>query len=619
MKKSYLMIAAAAGLMLTACSSEDDYAAQNTAALEQSGDGAVLFDTYLSNNSTRAGETGIMTTTTLQSKGFGIMAYQGAIEAIGGATTSPTGKPNFMWNQYVGYLSSNWVYSPLKYWPNETFKDKQGASSTDREGVSFYAYAPYVKVSNPDATGTIFTTGVDFDGVDANSVGLIGATKNTTTGAPKVRYKVAYGFGYSGGTATNTLPSKGVDLLWGVSSGFSYHPVNAQEETSAYGDAEVITKTQGLPVEHMYKPALDEKIKFDFKHALARIGLTVVGAFDQKAQGGTLDDKTRITIDEISVTGDAFATEGTLNLDNETANLAKWEDMVTANNIDVTGDGNADAAGVRVTKAVTDEMNPELRFVEATSFPKIAGVKATEQYVLTENTYTSVSKPDFDWKKTYFSSNDEHNPAQIELTSDNIEWTVGTDYSAYKKDGSDYVKVTEWSMNDANMVALKATEITTGTTISDLTSGPYYTKDGSDTYKLITNMDLLDDGSGKTNASIYTLAFGSAPVAKYKTDVYELTTKPRYFMVIPTTTNATTDKDVYVAIKYHVTTYDNKVNGGVVDTENRIQQKVTLTNFTNGKAYNLKIILGLTSVKIDADVTNWEVGTVESNLPQNVE
>ena len=52
--------------------------------------------------------------------------------------------------------------------------------------------------------------------------------------------------------------------------------------------------------------------------------------------------------------------------------------------------------------------------------------------------------------------------------------------------------------------------------------------------------------------------------------------------------------------------------------QNIIEKQVPIA-FESGKSYNLKLILGLTSVKVDAEVSNWEVGTVESNLPQNLE
>lgn len=45
--------------------------------------------------------------------------------------------PNFMWNQLVTYKGTNWVYTPVKYWPTKV-GDK----------VSFFAYAPYAENGN---------------------------------------------------------------------------------------------------------------------------------------------------------------------------------------------------------------------------------------------------------------------------------------------------------------------------------------------------------------------------------------------------------------------------------------------------------------------------------------
>ena len=90
----------------------------------------------------------------------------------------------------------------------------------------------------------------------------------------------------------------------------------------------------------------------------------------------------------------------------------------------------------------------------------------------------------------------------------------------------------------------------------------------------------------------------------------------KYFMVIPT--HANTDLDV--TIDYVVITEDANVNGGYVETENIITKKVTIPTLTNNKAYNLKLILGMTSVKLDAEVADWEVdGSTEVNLPRNNE
>ena len=90
----------------------------------------------------------------------------------------------------------------------------------------------------------------------------------------------------------------------------------------------------------------------------------------------------------------------------------------------------------------------------------------------------------------------------------------------------------------------------------------------------------------------------------------------KYFMVIP----SHGDTELQVQITYYVITKDDKLAGGYSSVENVITKRVTVSNLTNNKAYNLKLILGLTSVKLDAEVADWQVdGSTEVYLPQNAE
>lgn len=638
MKKNLFYFAAAAALALTACSQDDAIVANQS--VQQNAEQAVVFDTYLSNNVTRAGQTGTMNTSTLQETGFGIFAYTHAITGTGNGTPfggTITGVlPNFMYNQYVGYEASNWVYSPLKYWPNETKSDAgtgNTATASDQEGVSFFAYAPYVahKVA---AKSILWGTSTDEKGfalVSDAQPGITGITNYNVEGDPMIEYVIANG--------TNYQPSKGVDLLWGVSSGFIYHPVY---------DNVAITQTAGLPVKNIMKPGIDEKLKFDFKHALARIGMTVVGAFDQTAQGGTLDDKTRVTIESITLSSDKFAYSGLLNLNNTTANLAKWETWRK--------DGGSLTGSAKSTLTITKdgEMNPFLKYmngVAAGTFPHVEGVKSAPQNVIVgadQFVYLPYKKkggsgddkgeaiaaiPPYDGITTYFiktgsgigtytpvnptdgtyveyetlSNSSDALRNYYEVNADESVLTGTTtkpNYNAAKK----YVKVTSQetvtSNEDTNYKA--SVQYYTRTN----TSGANYTftkavvptkdkSDGSTKYYAITTEDLS---------------------VGYKSAVYyTVNTDPGYFMVIPTTMDRTTDATVTVTITYYVTTADDQLKSKTSEVKNVISQDVTLPNFTNGKSYNLKLVLGLTSVKVDAEVTNWEVETVESDLPKNLE
>lgn len=129
MKQNYFMgLIACAALTMTGCSNDEI----NTPQQSQEKN-AIKFSTYLGRNAqgSRGTET---STTSIKTSGFGVLAYYTEQNNFADANNN---KPNFMWNQQVTYKGTNWVYTPVKYWPTKV-GDK----------VSFFAYAPYVKNGN---------------------------------------------------------------------------------------------------------------------------------------------------------------------------------------------------------------------------------------------------------------------------------------------------------------------------------------------------------------------------------------------------------------------------------------------------------------------------------------
>ena len=114
---------------------------------------------------------------------------------------------------------------------------------------------------------------------------------------------------------------------------------------------------------------------------------------------------------------------------------------------------------------------------------------------------------------------------------------------------------------------------------------------------------------------------GGTKKAFYKRDA-------NYLMVVPTNNisivrNLSAEDEVKlrkvrVKIEYYITTEDSKLDAGRAQTKNVIEKDVIFPSIANGKSYNLNLVLGLTSVKMEAEVDDWKVINVQGDLPQNV-
>lgn len=244
-------------MMLTACSNADEAPTKSTAP--STGDTAINFGAYMNRSTTRGGATGELTNAAaLQAAGFGVLAYY-----TDNKPYAPDALPNFMYNQQVTFTDPNWVYSPLKYWPNEY---GAGAASTGVDMLSFFAYAPYTPVN--------LVSGM----VEApnDQTGIIALTRATENGDPKVRY------------VASLNPATKVDLCWA-------NPIMNKIKTDY---------------------ASDGKVAFNFCHALASINVQI----DASDDGAALDANTRIYVR--SVTFEGFALKGDLDLNKSTEILA---------------------------------------------------------------------------------------------------------------------------------------------------------------------------------------------------------------------------------------------------------------------------------------------------------
>ena len=265
----------AAALLIAGCTTEADDTTNNGGAARTAV--PVSFGGLVGTPKmeTRAGEyRGIIgSTEQLKSSncGFGVFtAYTNNQNFAAWVTAAPV-VPNFMYNQQVTWNGNQWHYTPTKYWPNET---GASAQSQDVDKLSFFAYAPYMEADA--ATGATEQT-----------TGITNVSTNSSNTTPRITYVVS------------NNPTQGNDLLWG-------------------------TDASGLPHVNLTKQAIDENVDFHFRHALARMAITIRAVVDELTPGDIqTDDHTRIEVTDITIAGH-FPTTGTLDLNNTTANVAQW-------------------------------------------------------------------------------------------------------------------------------------------------------------------------------------------------------------------------------------------------------------------------------------------------------
>ena len=339
-------------MMLASCSSNDKLDSSPTPQqpdVAAAGEIPVGFDAYTQRGVTRAGAAGDVTTADLKDNtkelgqtGFGVFGYY-----TDNNDYDPLAIPNFMYNQQVTWDgTSSFVYTPVKYWPNEYGNN---AISDDADKVSFFAYAPYVEVV--PSTGKITAT------ADEAKWGITGMSRNSASGDPLIKYIVSFD------------QDKMVDLCWGVCDEPQWGVIQGNIQNINSG-------MKGLPwldVQRPQKVDATQLLKFQFKHALSQLNVQVDYDADSEAhnENGTNDlaAATRVYIRSVSFTG--LAIKGALNLNNTEsgANKAYWldyngtADLESGEEVtiyDGRKDGKEGASGATASNEKTLGLNPDL-------------------------------------------------------------------------------------------------------------------------------------------------------------------------------------------------------------------------------------------------------------------
>ena len=358
MKKLYLF--AALATMLAACS-ENDLTAEKQVVQQNAEEDAIVFDVYTSRSTTRAGSNGPLTTEALKTlgftpadnkKGFGVFAYYTNGESYTGSS-----KPDFMYNQNVYWNGANvttgsWTYSPIKYWPNE-FGDDAISDQVDK--VTLFAYAPWVDVKP--------LTGLVTAAAPNNALNITGMTRNNATGDPFIKY------------TASMISDNSVDLCYGVAA---QHFVSSN---SAYNKNDI---QAGSPYIDVVKPGIDanSKIKFDFRHALAQLNVTIDAVVNAaEFAGGIAVDATNTRIWVRSVTFEGITQTGALNL-NSTAESPNWYDVngtsrITSGSLTVY-DGRKDGREANETAASETPATLNTKIVQSKKYDLTGtGISAT--------------------------------------------------------------------------------------------------------------------------------------------------------------------------------------------------------------------------------------------------
>ncbi len=268
------------GLLLTGCTAGDDGGGGSTPQTTQPE--AVSFSTDLGSKSSRVTTGTINNTEALKKvgEGFGVFAYLTDDKKWADADLSEF-KNFFMQNQQVTWgvqwvddkgdtnpandeNKYDWVYYPLKYWPNYTDNDNTIPGAP--RYVSFFAYAPWADATtHPEA-------------------GVIDYVRNGDR-LPHVIYKLG-------------APNQQVDLLWAKAV-----------DTKRNGNGLItVDSTDPENIVHTY-----QKVPLEFHHALSAIDIYVQRVYDEPAYTGKIPNAVlypTLYISKLELTSTTAADDG---------------------------------------------------------------------------------------------------------------------------------------------------------------------------------------------------------------------------------------------------------------------------------------------------------------------
>lgn len=265
-KKILMAFTAIAAISTVSCT-QDEELFDNNSNVQEPGEGAVMFGTYLS--TAPESRASVMDLPALKEKGFGVFGYYtGDVDYN---TVSPGHLPNFMYNQEVTWKGDDtdggmWQYTPVKYWPNNPLEE-----------VSFFAYAPY--------TDTFGATGIT------------AITSNTTAGDPKLSFKM------------DLNVDNQVDLL------YSNNAMDINKQT--------IAEKVNLRFKHALSRIAFKRVAVINENSVEN-GNEDNGNSELSKHGIALTANSTVVINSVSISSSQFGESGDLNL-----RTGEWENYKT--------------------------------------------------------------------------------------------------------------------------------------------------------------------------------------------------------------------------------------------------------------------------------------------------
>lgn len=261
LKQSLRLAAAAALLTAAACVEHPESAQDDRQYLGYGyGEGAVIFDvdghyvksdtaltlpldTAVSVTRAAAGDTLTLTRAATDindlaalkatARGFSVFASYTGLRTYASATVSP----DFMCNQQVTWDGTYWNYAPVKYWPNGYGEATDEGTGEQQTHVSFFAYAPWSDCAQTPSDYCVYDCSQTFDQGDA-----------------WVNYRLA--------EQTYQLDGEGNLVLDGEGNKQPTNDWLANQTDLLYA----------IPLMDEVKPAVNERLKFSFRHALGTVG-----------------------------------------------------------------------------------------------------------------------------------------------------------------------------------------------------------------------------------------------------------------------------------------------------------------------------------------------------------